>query len=164
MQYQSEKAYPPVAVQGKNAAYAREMLSNMGGINSEMTAVASYFYNHLVTRPDYAEVSDAFHRISMVEMHHMEIFGELAGLLGADARLWEFRQGQTRYWSPCYVDYCRELRPLLRTALQGELAAIRKYRYQAQTIRDGSIVAMLGRIIEDEEQHVKIFEQLLTKY
>ena len=100
MQYQSEKAYPPVAVQGKNAAYAREMLSNMGGINSEMTAVASYFYNHLVTRPDYAEVSDAFHRISMVEMHHMEIFGELAGLLGADARLWEFRQGQTRYWSP----------------------------------------------------------------
>lgn len=32
MQYQSEKAYPPVAVQGKNAAYAREMLSNMAGL------------------------------------------------------------------------------------------------------------------------------------
>lgn len=164
MEYKSAKAYPPVAVQGKNAAYAREMLSNMGGSHSEMTAVASYFYNHLVTRPDYAEVSDVFRRISMVEMHHMEIFGQLAVLLGADPRLWAFRQGQTRYWSPCCADYSRELRPLLRTALQGELAAIRQYRYQAQTIRDDGITAMLGRIIEDEEMHVAVFEELLAQY
>ena len=94
----------------------------------------------------------------------MEIFGQLAVLLGADPRLWAFRQGQTQYWSPCCAGYSRELRPLLRSALQGELAAIRQYRYQAQTIRDDGITAMLGRIIEDEEMHVAVFEELLAQY
>lgn len=37
--------YPPIQVKGKNAYYARLMLSNVGGRNSEMGAVSTYFYN-----------------------------------------------------------------------------------------------------------------------
>ena len=47
--------------------------------------------------------------------------------------------------------YPQQLPALLQNAIQGELAAIGKYRRQAETIQDANIVANLQRIIQDEE-------------
>ena len=40
----SDLPYPPVAVDGKNPAYAKAMLDNVGGANSEMSAISLYVY------------------------------------------------------------------------------------------------------------------------
>ena len=86
--YSDHTPYPPVKVDGKNPQYAAAILSNIGSCNSEMTAVSLYFYNSLVTREYYHDVAECFHRISIVEMRHLDIFGELALKLGTDPRLW----------------------------------------------------------------------------
>lgn len=160
--YHSHEPYPPVRVEGKNAAYAEMMLSNLGGRNSEMTAVGLYLYNHFVTRLDDS-MSETFLQVAIVEMHHYNIFGELACLLGADPRMWVPSQGGMRYWSPTYLRYLCDYRQIVQNSQEGELAAIRKYRCQMEIIKDKYILENLVRIIQDEENHVRIFRQLLEE-
>lgn len=156
--YQPEASpYPPLQVQQPNRCYALEMLDNLGGRDSEMSAVGLYFYNHLVTS---GEVADLFHRISIMEMRHLEIFGRLALQLGADPRLWSCTKGQPRYWSPAYNQYSRGLRPLLETAIDHEKKAIAKYERQTQCIQDPYVVEILQHIIADEEEHLHTLIQL----
>lgn len=152
--------YPPIQVWGPDARYAKAMLSNIGSCNSEMSAVSLYFYNSIITRSSFEEVADCFHRISMVEMKHLDIFGRLAFLLGADPRLWSSNGKNPSYWSPGCNQYPGQIIRLLDNAIRGEHAMISKYRQQAAWIKDPNIVDILNRIILDEEHHIQIFHQL----
>jgi bacterioferritin len=157
--YKVDAPYPPVQVTAPNPVYACEMLSNMGEAVSEMSDVARYFYISVVTKAQSEWISACFHHISLVEMHHLNIFAEFSLLLGADPRLWSGR-GCMRWWSPSFLGYPCELRGLVAESIKAEEAAIRKYSQQANTICDGNIVMMLKRIIRDEERHLQIFREL----
>ncbi len=159
--YHAALPYPPIQAGGKNSRYARIMLDNLGGIVSEMSAVNSYFYNYLITSEN-PEVSRTFHQISIVEMHHMEIFAILALQLGADPRLWTRKQNKMVYWSPSYNTYPKPIRELLSNSLHQEQAAIVKYQHQAHIINNENIVENLKRIIMDEQLHVTRFKSLLA--
>lgn len=162
--YQAPAEYPPVQATSRNRRYAEAMLDNVGGGNSEMTAVSLYFYDHLVTAQQQ-EVAHAFLRISMVEMHHLDIFGTLAHQMGEDPRLWGFGQGgRKNWWSPGYNQYPPRLGPMIRNAVKGEKSAIRKYKAQLRWIADPNIAENLRRIIADEEQHLKVLAQLYDTY
>ncbi len=162
--FAAEAPYPQVKVKCMNQMYAREMASNIGACNSEMSAVSLYFYNSIIAGETYKEISDCFHKIMIVEMHHLDIFGRLAYLLGADPRLWAYTRRRPIYWSPGCNQYPRQLKDLLQNALRGEEEAIRKYKRQAESIRDPYVVANLQRIIEDENIHVEIFHTLCRQY
>lgn len=159
----AELPYPEVRVSGPNRACARMMLDNLAGSSSEMTAVSLYFYDHMVLKQMEAEAAEAFHHISVVEMHHLAIFGELALQLGADPRLWCVSGAQTRYWSPAFCHYSRDLPMIFRQAAEHERETIQKYSQQAQTIQDPCIVEILGRIIQDEEKHLAFFQEMHQK-
>lgn len=164
MNFRSQQPYPEVKVQEKNPDYARMMLGNIGAQNSEMSAVGFYFYNHLITHARSVEVSDIYHQISLIEMHHLEIFGELSILLGADPRMWQCRNNRFCYWSASYLPYTMGMRNILETSLESEKEAVATYESQSRIIRDPDIVAILQRIIQDEEVHIHIFEELLAQY
>ncbi|WP_109708904.1 ferritin-like domain-containing protein [Faecalicatena contorta] len=157
--YKVNAPYPPICVNGQNAVYASEMLSNVGGVVSEMSDVSRYFYNAVVTGQEYNSIAECFHHISIVEMHHLNIFAELALLLGADPRLWSGRTHK-HWWTPAYNQYPREMRPLISCSIKAEQEAIYKYSKQADSIRDRNIVAILERIILDEERHIQIFNEM----
>ena len=161
--YASDLPYPSITVTQPCLTYARMMLDNAGGSNSEMSAISLYLYNHIVAvcKP---EVSKVFYQVNLTEMHHLEIFSELALQLGEDPRLWTQMKNTKEYWSPCHNRYTFDIRCLLFNAIAGEKAAIQKYRCQAQTIKDPCIVAILNRIILDEEVHVKLFKRLYDEY
>ena len=152
--------YPPVRVEGRNVKYAAAMLANIGSCNSEISAVSLYFYNSVVLRESYPDLADSFHKISMVEMRHLDIFASLACLLGADPRLWHPDNGRPSYWSPSCNQYPRTPLLLVRNAMEGERAAISQYRRQAGWIGDPYICEMLKRIILDEQRHIEIFKQM----
>lgn len=162
-QYRLAKPYPPVQVEQKNLVYAKAMLDNVGGRISEMSAVSLYFYNHLQSK-ELPEVARAFETISIVEMHHLEIFASLAKELGEDPRLWTVQGENYVYWSPGYQQYPVSLPELLQNALQGEEQAIRKYQQQLEWIEDDGVRANLQRILEDEALHVRIFQGFLEQY
>ena len=158
--YRSSLPYPPVNVKEKNNAYAQIILDNIGGSNSEMSAISLYVYNDLIT-DDKKNISRIFHEINIVEMRHLDIFGELTLQLGMDPRLWTVRNNRMIYWTPRYNKYAKDLDELLSNSLDSELAAIAKYESQTKKIKDQNIVENLQRIILDEKIHAEIFRSLL---
>ena len=161
--YAAPGEYPPVKVNEKNRLYGRMMLDNMGGQNSEMSAISLYIYNHLFLN-DREYLSHVFRKISIVEMHHLATFGQIAKLMGENPRLWTHRGNGMAYWSPGYNQYPTELGYILQNALMGEKKAIQKYEEQCQIIQDENIVKCLKRIIEDEEVHIDILKMLYQEY
>ena len=83
--------YPPVKILCCSRANGFAMLDNMGGMNSEMTVVSQYLYSSLVLEACDLELSSIFAAINRVEMHHLQIFGQLATQLGMDPKLWTRR-------------------------------------------------------------------------
>lgn len=156
--------YPPIDICAHHPKYGRLMLDNMGGADSEMSAIALYLYNHFITSEEYMDIASLFTRISIVEMHHLDIFGRMAFLLGEEPRLWSEQDCEKVYWTPKYNKYPYHFPELMENALAGELAAIEKYEKQAQSIDNDTIVANLKRIILDEKVHVEIFRQIIHDY
>ncbi|WP_243009097.1 manganese catalase family protein [Clostridium sp. AM58-1XD] len=156
IEFHSSLPYPAVQAAGTNPMYAEAMLDNLGGQNSEMSAISLYFYDHLITYQTET-VARVFHNISIVEMHHLEIFGTLAMQLGEDPRLWSrtrsnfysLRQGPYTWWSPAYS--CRKrpasLHQVLLFAASQEKAAADKYLAQAQWILDCNVQDNLNRLL-----------------
>ncbi len=158
-----DEPYPPVRVSGPNNIYAAEILSNIGGCVSEMSAVTLFFYNELLTEKEYSNISSCFRRIGTVEMRHLEIFGRLSMLLGADPRLWCTRCSRKLYWSPAFNRYPREIKALLRNSIEVKSASVAKYSAQANAIKDPYIVDIISRIIRDEQCHLDIFHSVYSQ-
>lgn len=161
--YHSDQPYPPVQSEGINRAWAAAMLDNQSGIHSEMSAVSLYFYDHLLTA-SIPEVAKVFHHISVVEMHHLEIFGTLALQMGETPQLWTQKGQRHVYWSPGYNYYTTNLRGILEQAITSEETAAKKYSQQTTWIQDYNVVENLNRIILDEQLHIHIFKELYRKY
>ncbi len=155
--------YPEVRTSSRNPDYAYAMLSNVGSSNSEMSAVGLYFYNSVILNPEYEDFAHCFDRIGIVEMRHLDMFADLAFQMGLDPRLWSIRNKKMTYWTPSYVNYSREIKAVINNSIMGENAAIQKYKMQADIIRDANIVAILERIILDEERHIEIFNSMLEQ-
>ncbi|MEE0251991.1 MAG: ferritin family protein [Acutalibacteraceae bacterium] len=162
-EFQSSKPYPPINCGIKNSMYARIMLDNMAGNRSEMSAISLYTYNQLIT-DEHNEIAELFHKISIVEMRHLYIFGTLAKQLGADPRLWTSHHNRAVYWSPGFNQYPKALPQLIEHSLQEERFAVEKYTKQLNVIKDEAIIRNLKRIILDEELHVNILENYLNTY
>lgn len=161
--FQASAPYPPVRADERNPLYGRMMLDNMGGQHSEMSTVSIYLYNNLLIDDD-ARLSGIFKQVSIVEMHHLHIFGEIARLMGENPRLWTHQGRQMHYWTPAYNTYALELKPMLLNSITREKLTIQKYQNQCAKIHDTYITECLKRIIEDEELHVKLFEALYEEY
>lgn len=163
LHYSSDVPYPPVKAESCNPAYARVMLDNVGGTNSEMSAISLYVFNNLITEYNQ-DIAAVFHKVSVVEMHHLEIFGKLAFQLGEEPRMWTQHGCKKIYWSPSYNQYPRDFTALMRNVIDNEKAAISKYQHQISYIRDENIAENLRRIILDERLHVEIFEKVYGEY
>lgn len=168
--YQAAMPYPLIKPSCKNPRYAAAMLDNLGGQNSEMSAIGFYFYNHM-TVYEWKEIAETFHHISIVEMHHMEIFGRLAMALGENPRLWspKGRNGQYVYWSPSYIPYGpfpvgAAIKKLLSEAIKGEQNSVSKYMQQTTWITDSNVSDNLLRIAADEQVHIEILTRLFHKF
>ena len=94
-------------------------------------------------------------KISIVEMHHLDIKLTLAYHLGADPRLWDCQQGCLEYWSPGYNVYPSHLKSLLENAIIQEQNTIAIYQQQITCIKERTIQKILHRIIEDEDYTFK---------
>lgn len=172
MEFSDSSPYPAIQVDEKSKRYAHAMLSNIGSRHSEISTITLYVYNSTITKEAAEDISHCFHKISIVEMHHLSIFAQLAYLLGADPRLWsaERKKGgmslwhsngyEMKYWNAGYNSYAVQLPQMLKNAIAGERKAIEIYRKQCEWIKDENIRSNLERIILDEELHVKILCQL----
>lgn len=159
--YCCECAYPDISGVAKNPAYARIIQENFCSPVSEFTAAGQYVFDHMVSEAQNKEVSEAFRNISIVEMRHLEMLGELITELGAIP----YFKGdwKNKFWQGNFVKYNTNLRTMILCAISDEKKAISQYEKSIRLIRDCKIISLLERIIADEEMHIEIFKDLLKK-
>jgi aerobic-type carbon monoxide dehydrogenase small subunit (CoxS/CutS family)/bacterioferritin (cytochrome b1) len=162
--YRLPDPYPERRVAGQNPYYAQLLFDDYAGKVSETTAVMQYIHHHMemASIPSWQEVSDLEEGISIVEMLHLEMLGEIIIHLGASPCYYD---GGQQPWTPQYIAYhnfdpCAQL----RADVQSELEAIQQYQAHIQMIQDPFIQALLARIIKDEEFHIKLFSEKLAKF
>ncbi len=161
MNYKITKSFPSIDSIKPNTEYGQILLNNVGGINSEMSAISYYFYNHIILKQQNKELSEIMMKISIVEMEHLDILCQLCLQLGIDPRLWDCQNEFLQYWSPSYNIYSKQIECILETAILNEKQSIQTYQNQVCFIHDKIIQDILNHIILDEQLHVQIFEDFL---
>lgn len=157
----ADDPYPPIEVEGPNLQVARMLAIDFASAKSEMTSITQYVYQSWVLAPQFAEVAQTMHCISMVEMHHLDMLGNLITLLGGNPQYFAAPARRPMVWNGNMVNYSQTVAMGMRQDMALEKAAIDAYRRQAAAIQDPHIVAILNRIIQDEELHMRIFRKYL---
>lgn len=94
----------------------------------------------------------------------MDLLAETIRLLGVDPRYRVIRNNQEIYWNATYVYYGFSLCDRLAADIASEWSAIAAYHDHQQRIGDPYIKELLGRIIQDEYHHIRLFNEAMQKY
>jgi bacterioferritin len=150
--------YPEVdpACEPKTVCLLKE---DYAGSDGEITAINLYIYQHILLDGELDEIAEALLKISIVEMHHMELLGEAIKKLGGDP----IYQSNCRMWTADYVNFVKNPRCILMVDIEAEKTAIRNYRRHINMICNPQVQELLERIIMDEELHLEVFKGLLSR-
>ena len=141
--------------------FGRLVYDAYAGSKSELTTILTYVYEHL-TNEEIEEVAMFLKMISMQEMKHLEMLGEMLVKLGC----MPYYMGTygNKWCSDNVRSTFQNLEEMLNFNVMGEKEAIQGYRHLISVCESPNIKAILERIIMDEECHVQIFEYLKQKY
>lgn len=156
--------YPEVKVAGPNPCYACMLMDDYAGVVSEFTAISQYLYQHFFFTDIDKKLGKLLKKVSINEMHHMEILADIIKELGGDPRIRGSFSTCNNYWNGSFVNYSRELCDQLKADIDAEHQAISAYRKRIRLIQDSNIQAILQRIILDEKVHIRLFNEALYKH
>ncbi|MFZ5643714.1 MAG: ferritin-like domain-containing protein [Bacillota bacterium] len=156
--------YPEPRVVRQNRYYAMLLLEDYAGTVSEMTAINQYFYHYLTFEEKYYDIAELEECVSIIEMYHLELLGETIRLLGVPPEYRTLTNNRVIFWDASYVYYGSDVCDRLAADIAAEKAAIQNYRLHQHLIDDPYIKELLGRIIQDEEHHLRLFSDALAKY
>lgn len=161
--YRAKFPYPPIVVEKPNKHYAQIIQTNFSGAVSEFSAISQYINHHLRTQEQYPEISKKLECISMVEMYHLNILGELIIKLGGNPGYWINKKDKKLNWNSHFVNYGLNITEMLYHDINDEKLAIKQYINTQKKINDSNIISIIDRIILDEEVHIQILTQLSKK-
>ncbi len=164
IQVSARNPYPPIAAENPNRRLVIPLSYDLASRQSEMTAIYTYTYDSFVLKAKYPELSELVLRIAEVEMHHLQILGQLITLLGGDPRCASIGNGSYFPWNGTAVSYQRNLKTMLLQNKKAEQNAANTYLNQSKRIKDAKISAVLARMAEDEQLHSQIFQECYTHY
>jgi len=153
--------YPPAQTEGKNLFYASLLTNDYAGIISEMSAVTSYMYQHLISSNQ--KIADTIKCISLVEMRHLGFIGELISSFGGNPRLAVQSGCNSSFWSAHNISYETNPKCFLKENIASERSAVANYNVRMNQIHDVNVQSLLARIVLDEEHHIKLFMALLEE-
>lgn len=162
--YCSDKPYPNIEVSGENLDYAIYLLNDYASSLSELTAITSYCFLNLVLEDEYQEIKDTYRGISIVEMHHLHMLGEMIKKLGVLPRYYAKEANEITMWNSNFVSGDTDMKTTLLNSIENEEAGIVQYQKQIELIEDENIKVVLARIILDEEVHVSLLQDLYKRY
>ncbi len=154
--------YPVVGVETKNPKYADILMPLYAGPYGELTALATYTYQSVITEKKDKRISDIIECISMVEMKHFHILSKLIHMLGVDPMFFSWNaRGKMQWWNGQFALFETNPEAFLQKNIEEETFCVKAYQNAHKRIDDRRIKEILERIILDEEHHIKIFENLL---
>ena len=155
--------YPPIQVRERNQAYANLLSIDYCGAVSELSAITKYINNENRLSGENCPLAKNLLGIAMAEMMHLQKLGELIVLLGGTVDFTaRFRDGRRKMWTPEYLKIPEQTKGMLLADIEAEKAAITQYEAHIKMIKDDCVVAVLARIIKDEEYHIMLLRALLN--
>lgn len=151
--------YPEIETSGRNITYANLLLNNYAGPVGELTAITQYFYQYFIVKYRHGEFARSLECISIVEMRHMEMLGELVVQLGGNPLLRTCSGNRSVFWRGNNISPNQNICGFLMGNIEAERQAIDQYRLRISQICDTKVQRVLERIILDEEHHIRIFEE-----
>lgn len=161
MEYSVNLPYPKVKVIKKDIEIAKDVLNSYAGRVSEDTAVHNYVFQMMMQ--DDHELKNILRGIAIVEMHHLEILGNLIYELGLTPLFTSVENNHTKWFSGEYVNYEKNWRQTLIDNIYEEETAIKNYEKIIAKTTDENVKHILKRIILDERVHIEIFTKLLNQ-
>jgi len=158
--YRADCPYPKLKVKRPNKKYGNLLLEAYGGKCSETTAITQYV-SHNFYSGDNTELRNALKYISIVEMHHLNMLGDLIRQLGVRPKFKSVKCNQ--YWNGSFVNYDTDVKKMIRADIKGEREAIALYKKLICQIDDEGIRKLLRRIIMDEMKHIEVLSALYKK-
>lgn len=160
--FRVNKPYPPIRVLEENIRYAKLLLNDFSGVVSEFSAITQYVNHEIKISTLNPKTSVTIKGIAMVEMHHLQMIGQLITLLGCDPNYEIIKKNKPLNWSPKFINYGSSINNMINFDIEGEVQAIAQYKKHIQEIDDPFIDAILRRIILDEEKHIEVLTSLLN--
>lgn len=161
--YQVPEPYPKIKPDKSDKKYIKLVFQDYCSRNGELTAVTEYIHSHITISEDNEinkQAADAFRGISIIEMFHFELLGDLINDLGEDPK---FVSGKDISWKGSFVPYGKNLREKLKNAVISEEIAIKNYENHIRLIESKEMKKLYKRIVLDEKLHLEIFTKLLKK-
>lgn len=156
--------YPSVMVENPNKYYAHLLMVDHAGYVSETSAITQYLYHHHVLGEKYPDVAELLECISLVEMKHLELLAEAILKLGGKPKFGTETNRGFDWWKGDYIYYGQDICDMLAADIQGEVDAIAQYQKHIELIQDEYVRFLIGRIIKDEKEHIKLITEKLNKY
>lgn len=154
--------YPPIRVKEKNEAVANLLSIDYGGAVSEMSAVTQYICGESLLCIDNCSAAQVILGIAMAEMIHLQKLGQLIRLLGGNVDfIARYRDGRRKLWTPEYINISNNLEKIVSSNIESEKEAINQYKMHIRMMNDQNVIAVLERIIKDEEYHIMMLRALL---
>ena len=163
IQVASPAPYPPVTVEASNRQYAQMLRYDLASANSEFTSITQYIYQSWILDASYPQIAETMHRIAIVEMHHLNMIGELILLLGGVPLYSVAQNNRNVAWNGGMVQYQGAASACMKNNIIMERTAVDNYKKQIERIKDECVCAVLRRIILDEEVHIQIFSKFLEE-
>jgi bacterioferritin len=163
-QFAAELPYPPIRIENPNLEHANLILSNAVGQVSEFTSFAQYTNHEIRLSKDFPDTYSTLLGVSLVELRHFQMLGELVILLGGEFSYSSKSKDKITDWTPKYVNYGNGVKEMLKADIAAEEAAILQYEKTINIINDDYIDDILKRIVLDERIHLVLFDSIYKKY
>ncbi len=160
----TEQKYPSLEEIGEDCVALRLLSPAYAGRDGELTAVLQYVYQSVIfSEAGRGEFASALVRIAVNEMHHLELLATMIAKLGAPPVFTACPPYPVGYYSAACVNYTRNPRQMLCADICAEENAITCYENILCRIKNAPVAAVLSRILEEEREHLKTFNELLSK-
>ena len=150
--------YPRLRVEEQNPSYAKLLSIPYASNGGELASILFYTYGHMVTALCDERLSELLKCISITEMRHFEILGNLIVMLGGSPKFWS--ADSRGCFGTQNITYSDDPQRIIRTSISMEREAVETYKRIAGKISDGYITEILHRIILDEDHHIKLLSEL----
>ena len=154
--YALDTPYPEV--RGTCSPCDMKMVMDLySGRAGELTAITQYLYQHYLTDSLDETLTKTLLGIAITEMKHHSLLGEAIVKVGGNPIM----GGSTCFWSGSNLNYSQNPICFLQNNIAAEQQAICNYRRAAACINNASMSELFLRIVQDEELHIEIFNELL---
>ena len=155
--------YPDLTGIEKDPVSAGIIRPAYGGGHGEITAILQYVY-HSLFFDCYGEsdISNVLTDISIAEMKHLDILGEMLLKLGSDP-VYAVCPPFYEFYSTEGIAYSKSPQNMLLDDIAGEMKASAMYGEMAEKLCNEKVIAVIKRIRMDEELHIAILKEQLKK-